>query len=66
MRTEAALRTARDRDRMLAEILEDERSQGMPAPFDWRAWRLNRAKLVAQLRSRAYWDGKLHRLSTGL
>ena len=58
MRTETALRMVRDRERVLVEILEDERSQGAPAPFDWRAWRLNRARLVSQLRSRTYWTGK--------
>lgn len=48
----------RDRDRLLAVVLESERDQGWPAPFDWRAWRLNRAGVVAKVRARTYWANK--------
>lgn len=58
MRTETALRMVRDRERVLVEILEDERSQGWPAPFDWAVWRRNRAGVVVKLRARTYWASK--------
>lgn len=48
MRTETALRVVRDRERLLVGLLEDERSTGMPAPFDWRRWRLRNEMLVAR------------------
>lgn len=48
----------RHRERALVLILEAERDQGMPAPFDWAAWRRNRANLVAKLRSRTYWASR--------
>lgn len=49
VRTAKALELVRHRDRVLVEVLESERDQGMPAPFDWRAWRRNRAALVVRL-----------------
>lgn len=58
MRTETALSLIHDREADLVEALEDERSQGWPAPFDWRAWRRNRAGVVAKIRSRTYWANK--------
>lgn len=58
MRTEQALRTVRHREQALALVLEDERDQGMPRPFDWAAWRRNRAGVVVKLRSRTYWANK--------
>lgn len=40
----------RDRDRLLAVVLESERDQGWPAKFDWREWRIRNAVMVTRLR----------------
>lgn len=59
------LTMVRHRDRALVLILEQERDQGWPRPFDWHAWRRNRAGVVAKLRSRTYWtERSIHRLGT--
>jgi hypothetical protein len=59
---ERALALVLHRERALALVLEDERDQGWPKPFDWHAWRRNRAEVVAKLRSHTYWSEKAHRV----
>lgn len=58
MRTSEALALVVERDRRTLLRLEAERELPRPAPFDWRAWRRNRANVVAELRSRTYWYEK--------
>lgn len=51
--TQGPLRAILERDRALIPVLEAERAQGWPPPFDRRRW---------QVRQILWW---LHRLSTG-
>lgn len=62
LRIERAMRMVRDRHRLMVEVLESEREQGMPVAFDWRAWRLNRALLMSRLHKRVDDDERLDQL----
>lgn len=51
----------RHRDRALTAVLEAEREQGWPAPFDWKAWRRNRGDWVVAMRVERARDDRVAR-----